>query len=88
MGPINPSGNIFLTNIHRVYDNQNEEASIDDENTLDYFLGKSPREKLQTGTDLGRYEDIDSLVVINDEAHHIHNGNLLGSKLLKISITV
>ena len=85
VGPINPSGNIFLTNVHRIYDNQNEEASIDDENTLDYFLGKKPsRKTTDSGTDLGRIiRDVDSLVVINDEAHHIHNENLAWFKSIK-----
>ena len=85
VGPINPSGNIFLTNIHRVYDNQNEEASIDDEKTFDYFLGKKPSGKTtDSGTDLGRIvRDIDSLVVINDEAHHIHNKKLAWFKSIE-----
>lgn len=33
-----PTGNIFLTNIHRVYWNEDHEPSLDDDNTLDYFL--------------------------------------------------
>lgn len=85
VGPINPSGNIFLTNIHRVYDNQNEEASIEDENTLDYFLGKKPSGKTtDSKIDLGRVvRDIDSLVVINDEAHHIHDKKLAWFKSIE-----
>ncbi|MCB0257822.1 MAG: DEAD/DEAH box helicase family protein, partial [Anaerolineae bacterium] len=37
-----PTGNIFLTNIHRVYAGDDIPASPDDENTMDYFLGKRP----------------------------------------------
>ena len=37
-----PTGNIFLTNIHRVYAGNNIPASPDDEDTMDYFLGKRP----------------------------------------------
>jgi len=35
-----PTGNIFLTNIHRVYSGDDIPASPDDENSMDYFLGK------------------------------------------------
>ena len=37
-----PTGNIFLTNIHRVYSGDDIPPSPDDENTMDYFLGKRP----------------------------------------------
>ena len=37
-----PTGNIFLTNIHRVYAGDDIPPSPDDENTMDYFLGKRP----------------------------------------------
>ncbi len=33
-------GNIFLTNIQRVYEKRNREASLEDEDVSDYFLGK------------------------------------------------
>ena len=42
VGVISDTGNIFLTNIHRVYDSDSIEASFDDEDTMDYFLGKKP----------------------------------------------
>ena len=47
-----PTGNIFLTNIHRVYAGDDIPASPDDENTMDYFLGKRPTggdHRLQSG---------------------------------------
>ena len=34
------TGNIFLTNIHRVYDKTHNEPSFEDENTMNYFLGE------------------------------------------------
>ena len=37
-----PTGNIFLTNIHRVYAGDDIPASPDDEDTMDYFLGRRP----------------------------------------------
>ena len=78
VGPLNSNGNIFLTNIHRVYDDKTPAPSADDENSMDYFLGKKPKGKTaDSGVDLGRIvRDIDELVVINDEAHHIHDSKL------------
>ena len=78
VGPISPTGNIFLTNIHRVYDGNNLLPSDQDENSIDFFLGKKPTGKTNdSSVDLGRIiRDIDELVVINDEAHHIHDSKL------------
>ena len=71
---INKVGNIFLTNIHRVYDNVNKNPSFNDEDTIDYFLGPKPVTKtLENMVDLGEIvRDIDELMVLNDEAHHVH----------------
>ena len=70
-----PVGNIFLTNIHRVYSGDETPPSPDDENTMDYFLGKRPSGgTTDSKVDLGMIvRDIDELMVLNDEAHHIHN---------------
>lgn len=74
IGVISDTGNIFLTNIHRVYENSSV-PSFEDENTMDYFLGKKPTGKTnESKADLGRIiREIPNLVVINDEAHHIHD---------------
>ena len=37
-----PIGNIFLTNIHRVYAGEDIPVSPDDDDTMDYFLGERP----------------------------------------------
>lgn len=73
-----PTGNIFLTNIHRVYAGKEIPPSPDDDNTMDYFLGKRPSgATTDSKVDLGMIvRDIDELVVINDEAHHIHDAGL------------
>jgi type III restriction enzyme len=70
-----PTGNIFLTNIHRVYSGDDVPPSPDDENTMDYFLGKRPTgATTDSKVDLGMIvRDIDELMVLNDEAHHIHD---------------
>ena len=70
-----PVGNIFLTNIHRVYSGDEIPPSPDDENTMDYFLGKQPTGgTTDSNVDLGMIvRDIDELILLNDEAHHIHD---------------
>lgn len=72
---ISPTGNIFLTNIHRVYEGDIREASFSDDDLTDYFLGNKPVTKTnQSMVDLGNIiRDVDELMVINDEAHHIHD---------------
>ena len=39
---IRPTGNIFLTNIHRVYSSDQTPPSADDDNSMEYFLGNKP----------------------------------------------
>ncbi|MDD5639678.1 MAG: DEAD/DEAH box helicase family protein [Candidatus Pacebacteria bacterium] len=70
---ISDTGNIFLTNIHRVFEGDIKNSSPEDEDSSDYFLGHRPVTKTNDSTvDLGMIvRDIDELVVINDEAHHI-----------------
>lgn len=80
-----PFGNIFLTNIHRVYSNDDVIPTKDDENTKDYFLRKRPTgATTDSNVDLGIIvRDIDELMVINDEAHHIHDASLAWFKSIQ-----
>ena len=80
-----PTGNIFLTNIHRVYAGDDIPASPDDEDTADYFLGKRPTgATTDSKVDLGMIvRDIDELVVLNDEAHHIHDPRMAWFKSIE-----
>jgi type III restriction enzyme len=80
-----PTGNIFLTNIHRVYAGDDLPASPDDENTMEYFLGKRPTgATTDSKVDLGMIvRDIDELVVLNDEAHHIHDPRMAWFKSIE-----
>ena len=71
-------GNLFLTNIHRVYLGDVREPTLEDEDLRDYFLqpfGERPSGKTtDSKTDLGELiREIDELAVFNDEAHHIHD---------------
>jgi type III restriction enzyme len=81
--PLTDSGNIFLTNIHRVFFNEDSEQSF--ETT---FLGVKPKSNADTskGLDLGkilRSDKIKNLVVLNDEAHHIHDNSLAWFKSIE-----
>lgn len=80
-----PVGNIFLTNIHRVYSGEDIPPSPDDEDTMDYFLGKRPTgATTDSKVDLGVIvRDINELMVLNDEAHHIHDSRLAWFKSIE-----
>jgi type III restriction enzyme len=82
---VRPTGNIFLTNIHRVYAGEDIPASPDDENTMDYFLGRHPTgATTDSKVDLGMIvREIDELMVLNDEAHHIHDARLAWFKSIE-----
>ena len=79
---ISESGNIFLTNIHRVYVSDPARLSVEET-----FLGIKPKPDADTasGIDLGkllRSGQIKDLVVVNDEAHHIHDEDLQWHKCI------
>jgi len=82
---ISSTGNIFLTNIHRVYEGDVKEASFGDEDLTDYFLGEKPvsktNESLVDVSDIVR--EIDEIMVMNDEAHHIHDPKMAWFKSIQ-----
>ena len=82
---IRPTGNIFLTNIHRVYSGDQPPPSPDDDDSMDYFLGRRPTgATTDSKIDLGVIvRDIDELMVLNDEAHHIHDSKLAWFKSIE-----
>jgi len=79
------TGNIFLTNIHRVYSSDQSPPSPNDDNSMDYFLGKKPTgATTDSKVDLGDIvRDIDELMVLNDEAHHVHDPKLAWFKSIE-----
>jgi len=85
IGIVRKTGNIFLTNIHRVYESNNNIPTYADDDTTEYFLGKKPTGKTQESkvdlSDIVR--DINELVVLNDEAHHIHDPKMAWFKSIK-----
>ncbi len=85
---VRPTGNLFLTNIHRVFLGDVREPSLDDDDLRDYFLapfGPRPTGKTtDSRTDLGEIvREIDELAVFNDEAHHIHDARMAWFKSIR-----
>ncbi|AHB40176.1 TPA: type III restriction endonuclease subunit R [candidate division WWE3 bacterium] len=78
-------GNLFLTNIHRVFDNNGKPPSLADEDLSDFFLGKKPTGATnESKVDLGEIvRDVDELAVFNDEAHHIHDEKMAWFKSIE-----
>jgi type III restriction enzyme len=74
IGVISDYGNIFLSNIHRVYET-GAPPSFADEDTTDFFLGRRPTGKTnESRVDLSQIvRDVPDLIVLCDEAHHIHD---------------
>ncbi|MDY6969227.1 MAG: DEAD/DEAH box helicase family protein [Spirochaetota bacterium] len=79
------TGNIFLTNIHRIYEKNDNIPSFNDDDTSDYFLGARPvGQTTDSKVDLGDIvRNIDELMVLNDEAHHIHDERLAWFKSIQ-----
>jgi len=79
------TGNIFLTNIHRVYESTDVISSFNDEDTTDYFLGPKPVNTTnESKVDLSVIvRDIDELMVLNDEAHHVHDEKMAWFKSIE-----
>ena len=82
------TGNIFLTNIHRVYLGDVPEPSLEDEDLRDYFLapfGSKPVGKTtDSRIDLGELiREAEELAVFNDEAHHIHDPRMAWFKSIQ-----
>lgn len=85
VGIVRKTGNIFLTNIHRVYESNNSIPTSKDEDTRNYFLGRKPTGETQESkidlSDIVR--DINEIVIFNDEAHHIHDEKMAWFKSIQ-----
>ena len=79
------TGNIFLTNIHRVYESSDSTPTFNDENTAEYFLGNRPVGATnESKVDLSAIvRDVDELVILNDEAHHVHDEKMAWFKSIE-----
>ncbi|MCD6356388.1 MAG: DEAD/DEAH box helicase family protein, partial [Anaerolineaceae bacterium] len=74
--PLSPSGNLVVNNIHQLYESR--QKTWTPENIIDAILGPSvptdPAKPPQTL--LERLKELDNLLVMNDEAHHVHDDEL------------
>jgi type III restriction enzyme len=85
---IRETGNIFLTNVHRVYLGDVPDPSLEDDDLRDYFLspfGDKPAGRTnESRIDLGEIvREVEELAVFNDEAHHIHDSRMAWFKSIQ-----
>lgn len=82
------TGNIFLTNIHRVSLTDTDDPTLEDDDLRDFFLdpfGPKPVGKTtDSKADLGEIvRDVTELAIFNDEAHHIHDSRMAWFKYIQ-----
>ena len=77
-----PSGNLFITNIQQLYESGDREWTA--ENAIDVLLGPNSTSNLTSSNRsmLERIKELSHLVVLNDEAHHVHDQELQWSQSL------
>ena len=77
-----PSGNLFLTNIQQLYESRDQTWTP--QNAIDAMLGQKPAADLSAHEPsmLERVKGLKDLIVLNDEAHHVHDEDLQWSKSL------
>jgi type III restriction enzyme len=70
------SGYLFFTNIHQLHESRDQESTP--QNAVEALLGKKPVKELANGQSsmLERIKSLNELVVLNDEAHHVHDADL------------
>jgi len=73
-------GTLYLTNIHQLYEDKEEETI----NPVDRLLGPKPKNEKGSGHEdiLERVRKHDNLIIINDEAHHVHDTNRVWYKVI------
>lgn len=85
---VRDTGNLFLTNIHRVFLGDVADPSLEDDDLRDYFLspfGPKPAGKTtDSHTELGEIvREVEELAVFNDEAHHLHDPKMAWFKSIQ-----
>jgi len=77
------SGNLFVTNIDQLHLSRDKEWTP--QNAIEALLGKKPSKDLAASGQrsmLERVKSLQDLVVLNDEAHHVHDEDLAWSQSL------
>jgi len=74
-------GTLYLTNIHQLYEGRNERKDDDPVNRL---LGPKPKDATGSWEEdmLDRIKKHKELLIINDEAHHVHDTDLEWYKVI------
>ena len=82
IGSISKNGNIFLTNIQRFVTRSEKSEDI---NSIDFFLGEKPTANTSDNKVLVRdiVNNLDDIIVLNDEAHHVHDKKLAWNKTIE-----
>jgi type III restriction enzyme len=80
--PPAPEGNLFVVNIQQIYESREKEWTPS--NALDAILGQPPNQDLATyePSMLERIKGLNNLMVLNDEAHHVHDDELAWNQTL------
>lgn len=80
--PPAPGGNLFVVNIQQIYESREQEWTPP--NALEAILGQPPKQDLATyePSMLERIKGLDNLMVLNDEAHHVHDSELAWNQTL------
>ncbi|MEA3375237.1 MAG: DEAD/DEAH box helicase family protein, partial [Chloroflexota bacterium] len=80
--PPDPGGNLFVVNIQQIYKSREEEWTPS--NALDAILGRPPKQDLAAyePSMLERIKSLNNLMVLNDEAHHVHDSELAWNQTL------
>ena len=79
----NLSGNLFLTNVHQLYESRDRQWKPT--NAINNLLGPKPAKDLAASgrrSLLDRVQSLSDLVILNDEAHHVHDEELAWSRSL------
>ena len=79
----NTSGNLFLSNVHKIYASREQRWSPS--NAVDALLGEKPAPDADQSyhrTMLKRVQSLSDVLVLNDEAHHVHDDDLEWNKSL------
>lgn len=82
IGSLSNEGNIFLTNVQRF----SVRAKNTNKNDMsDFFLGEKPSSTKIDNKILVRdiVKELDDLIILNDEAHHVHDSSLAWYKIIE-----
>jgi type III restriction enzyme len=80
-GEPDPGGTLFLTNIQQLYETRRHDWTP--QNAVDALLGPEPSADMNVGRSLlDRIRGLRDLVVLNDEAHHVHDSELAWTQTL------